>query len=137
MASLIRVGSQGGFLYICLFNLLDYVPYQSNVLVGGAQGVLSPKTWAKWNSNSDKINISHQNTSDGREPPSFWDTHFIIDPNMISLYLLLIFLWHLEKDLSPVPHGSFKHVKTVLKFPSLHVQLNMVLPRKHSQLCHF
>ena len=137
MAFLIRVGIQGRFLYICLFNLSDSAPYQSNVLAGGAQGFLRPKTWVKWNSISDKINISHQNTSDGREPPSFWDTHFIFDPNIISLYLLLIFLWHLEKYLSPVPHGSFKHVKIVLKFPSLQAQLNMVLPRKHYQLCHF
>lgn len=90
MGPLPGVGSQGASLHICLFNLFEYVPYESNVLGGDGPGFMSLETWVERNSISDMINISYWNTSDGRELPSK-TSHFTFDPNIISLYLLLIF----------------------------------------------
>lgn len=43
MGPLLRIGSQRIAQYVCVFSPFEYVPYESNVVVGDGPGFLNPE----------------------------------------------------------------------------------------------
>lgn len=87
------------------------------------QNSWTPQKWAKGNSILCMTHILYQNTSDGRELFSSWDTSFFFDPTRSPFTFCSFFSGLRETFMSCfsyVSHlyGIFEHVKIVLMFLS-------------------
>lgn len=65
--------------------------HESNVVESDGLEFMNPQNMSQEKFYPRMTNILYQNISDDRKLFSSWDTPFYLDPNMLSLYLLLIF----------------------------------------------